>query len=600
MDRDYTTDAEQELLDDISSLNGINSQFPFSTNYQNLGVTDPANGSPFFNNYQNNNSLLYGSLYNSSIPNAFARVRNYDATAAGVNSGNGFFGISNQMDGIGGSSAGLASFKSALENAVSAIDLSAVGSGTSDVINSLKNSNDIANGTIFGDSYEYASNVFELGFEEEAGRSYAYYEEALDRVFDVDENGVVTYDMDEVEAILSKDADDITEAEYYAVSMAFTYMDEDDMETTICLLMDDGEDVNLPWYDNWNLLNGGPDDYSVWHLDEDKYAGFCNGMNAVSNDNLMMINIYDAQCEITGDMTYRNLADNEENRRMTIVQRNALVQSLGNVSSFRAEYGEDSPTISISYAEDGSLSFDYKDHEKVDVDRTIDGGVMSVTVNYSVGSRNITVGACSTGAGHDYTNTENVSIQLHSNFADGFTSEGYEAGIGAFCLRYLIPLATDESHAYVSNSVGNSFEAIKDYVPYADVLLTTGYNMVNDYQNGVENATFLEGVDISLDQGNVYDTFDCCVCDVSYDLSGTEGYSVETSAVYVEGGRNTNVRLYLYNEATDSNVNVDYLVNNPGELATDITNNVSEDNGISIRDIGSASYSNLDEIMGGN
>jgi hypothetical protein len=310
----------------------------------------------------------------------------------------------------------------------------------------------------------------------------------------------------------------------------------------------------------------------------------------------MMINFYDAQCEITGDMNYRNLANEEEQRRMTIVQRNALVQSLGNVSSFRAEYGEDLPTISITCAEDGSLSFDYKDQVIIDANWAASGAVTPVRVNYSVGSRNITVGACSTGAGYDYTNTENVCIQLHSNFADGFTSEGYEDGIGAFCLRYLIPLATDETHAYVSNSVGNSFESVKDVVPYADVLLTTAYNMVNDYQNGVEDAAFLEGVDISLDQGNVYDTFDCCVCDVSY----STGSTVETSAVYVEGGRNTNVRLYLYNEATGSNVNVDYLVNNPGELATDITNNVSENNGISIRDIGSASYSNLGEIMGGN
>lgn len=580
MDRDYTTDAEQELLDNISSLNGINSQFPFSTNYQNLGVTDPANGSPFFNNYQNNNSLLYGSLYNSSIPNAFARVRNYDATAAGVSSGNNFanaasfFGISNQMDGIGGSSAGLASFKSALENAVSAIDLSAVGSGTSDVINLLKNSNDIANGTIFGDSYEYANDVFELGFEEEAGRSYAYYEEALDRVFDVDENGVVTYDMDEVEDILSKDADEITEAEYYAVALAFTYMGEHDMETTICLLMDEGEDHDYTWIQE-NI--GMQEDYTEWQLDDDKYESFCNGLNNVSNQNLLTINVLDYAYEDTGDTTYRDLADAEYERRLDIVQRCALVESLSNVKSFRADMGDDDPDIDIDILDDGSLRFEFHEWGIVEGTQYTDNIVTS-----NLHESSIVIGSCHSGVGTDITTTNAVNIANHNHFAAGFNSDGFEDSdaCAMFWISHVLGFGGETAHAYVSNGIGESVKSLNNIageaVPYVDVLITSVVNGVVDYNTGVNNALFLENQEVLLESGNVYNVFDCNTCMVTYDMCDHHG----ESGLYAQAGRDTVVRVVEYNYYTGNSYTIEDIINNPSDMHdefTDLIDNGRED-----------------------
>lgn len=584
MDRDYTKDAEQEILVDISNISGLNSQFQFSTSYQGLGVQEPINGSSYFSLYQSDNSTFYGNMHGSHIPNAFERVRNYDATAAGMGNGTTLlyysFSTTSAIDMVSGHSGSLSAFKSNLEKARDALKVSEAGYGVTNIINALSENDDIANGSIFGDSYEYAKDIEEKGFKEEAGRSNAYYKDALDRVFDV-ENGVVTYDMDEVKAILSKDADDITEAEYYAVSLAFTYMGEDDMESTICLLMGEGVDHDCTWtQENF----GHQKDYTEWHLDEDKYEGFCNGLNNVSNQNLLTINILDYTGADTGDDTYRDLANAENDRRYVIVQRCALINSLSNVESFRAKMGDAEPDINIEFIDNRAIKFQF-----------YEWGLVSGS-NYGQASTlresSIVIGGCNGGVCTDLETTETVKVATRNHFADGFNSEGFENSdaCAKFWISHIWGFGGDVAHTYVSNGISESVKSVNNIageaVPYVDVLFTNVMNGIADYDKGVNDAIFLDDQEVKLDSGNAYNVFGIDTCYVTYDIKDHHG----EGGLYAQAGRDTVARVASYDCQAGKSYSIDYIINNPSEMIEEFNELIHDGRGELLENVSKTSY----------
>ena len=591
MDRDYTTSAEEELINSVEELYDSSNNFSFSTDYTAL-IPDPPNGLTSYEAYLASCSSLINDYITQRISSIFDEVRSFDAGVVSVSKS--WIGKTYSFFVSNDALSGLDSFKNELEKVYSLIDLSALGDSTSAIASAIMNAPENIDGSIFGDSLVYADNVYDLGYEDEAGRSYAYYEEALDRVLNV-ENGVVTYDMDEVEAILSKDADDITEAEYYAVAQAFTYMNEDDMETTIALLMDDREDVEVGF---WDKTLHGSKDYSVWQLDEEKYQNFCDAMNSVSSDNVAFINYCDALCEATGDLTYDDLADAAEKRRMTIVQRNALVQNLDNISEFRGELGTDEPDLEITYDDEGTLSLKYKNKNSI-----FSGGVQMV---YTLYDRTISVSNCTTGAAYQSENQHNICVELNNSFCSGFTSEGYE-GDYPYWLKVALGIGNDGLNEYfVSGASDLAENVIGQYskaIPYVGIIISGIMNGITDYENGIQSAAYMEGVDISLSQGTVYSNFDCDVCVVKYSIDEddvvTQTSDTYVTMVYAEAGRNTYVRIALYNYYTNGEVTVDDVINNPGELAADI-NSHSDENKFEIRNVYEANYADIDILLNNN
>lgn len=530
MDRDYTTEAEEEFSGNINYFTYLNNQYTFSTNQSTSNTLDLTYYSQMHSNILTANTDLYSSYMNAGV-SMFDKVRAYDAQKA--------YDETVQDE--------LHDFKIKLQTIRELIKIPQLGSTVQNINYNLGRygRESALYGSIFGDSIQYAENVEAVGFAEQAQNSRAYYERTLKSIFYIDESGNRLYNMAVIKEILAKDADEITVAEYTAIATAYTYMNESDMEALFIEMMTLTNEENYSWLEEkislgFNIIN---EDYYEWTIDEEKWSGFTQGLNLVSQYNLVAINNLQ-------DMNRPDAVEACAKLRKNIVQKQAVADAMHNVNKFRASYGADRPYINIAKKDTGEYEICFKEYYAY---HALNSLICSSTLHDS----KIEIGQCLCGYKALLKNTERVCVSLHEYVSPYFNSGGFvnEDAQDMFIIEHILGLSMNCELEYIE------FEAGGDNVPFLGTFLESTLGAVVDYEKGKADAAFVEITSNTLRANNVFLVFDCYVVRATYDT-----YNIVGDSIFAEAGEDTVRRVKYFNEniaKTGDKVSINQIIEDP-------------------------------------
>lgn len=168
----------------------------------------------------------------------------------------------------------------------------------------------------------------------------------VERVMSVSDTGEVVINMQEVEKILSKDADAITSQEYGALALAYLNADDEELGQFLQYMMGERTDVDPGMLEV--LLRGNSEfvnhDYTEWKLDQEKSLEIQYRIAMTSEVALYMMQVSDEE-----------LADDMEKQRATMLQRLSLMNAISGQRTFRGELGAEYPDIAVMQSENGDL-----------------------------------------------------------------------------------------------------------------------------------------------------------------------------------------------------------------------------------------------------
>ena len=389
-------------------------------------------------------------------------------------------------------------------------------------------------------------------------------------IIKVDDNGNVTYDMDAILDMLSKPADEIPQSAYDAIAYAFVNMSDEDMEKTLLAMMNGRENHDYPWYNELFGPIAGQinNDYSSWTMNQDKLNNLYRSMNGLVEGNMYLINVFDQAYSETGVKDYKTIADNLSDGEYSITQKAALLNSLTHVDQFNGDYKGDNPTFDITTKADGSIEVKFNEYRNV--------GSITSPVFSDRGESTITIGYTQDGVNHAYSNIDDVTVMLHDRFADGFTADGFESDQAKynFFAEHIFGYADGEGSNFVSGKIADVAEKIPKVGGVAGKAAGPVYDAANavvtaigDYETGKADAAFIDGVGDILKETEIYETFDCNVCNVQYDTADNK-----INAVFVEPGRYTYEKIDYYNNnmAGNDKITINDIVENPVALCENI------------------------------
>lgn len=553
MDRDYTTDAEEEYRGYLYIFHNCNEQLSFQYTPTTNNISTVSVYNQTFNDITGSNSYAYSNYLSKGICK-FEEVRNYDKQAS----------VDTENLEL------LEEFRSTLENVRKLLKLPQLGGSYEDIKYYLGRFGRDSSlyGSIFGDDVNYADLVQYTGFTEIAQNSRAYYERDLAAIIAVDENGNVTYDMEAIEKILGKDACDITSAEYTVIATAYLYMDENDIETLFCDMMVLSEKKDYKWYQERIF---GPwtheiyDDYYEWSIDDEKWKGFTQGLDTVSMYNLATIDAYQDN--------YPEISDAAANWRYNIVQRESMADAMLNLHEFRAPYGDEKPYLNIIRTEDekGNSLYSIEFEEYYMITSKYGDKLVSSSLHKS----NINIGVCNPGIASQFITTDNVLISLHEYYAPYFNSEGFvsDEAETAFYLEHFLGYAIDNG----LYSVGPTDDS---KIPDVSSILLSIKDMALDYEQGVQDAKMIEIATNKLKEENVYSFFDCDVVIVEYDT-----YDISGDSIYADAGQYTMRQVEKYNNKLKQDITIKQIIEDPISINNDLNYFVDNGGGDLLHDI---------------
>lgn len=419
-----------------------------------------------------------------------------------------------------------------LSKIVEMLTASSLGGDTNSAIESIKKGN--VKGTIFDTSLNFTATVAQLGYKDLAENSHAAYLDALNRMGTIGENGKYYPDLNKVLDILSKKAEEITPAEYYAASYAFCFMDEKGKEKVLERLLKEAKGVVIE--DDGICIS-----YKNAETDEEKYKGLVSGMNKVLTINILEIHAADDMDLMDGDYYVGYYLD--VIRRQNLVQSAALLDAFGVVKSCNSYDKNEDSFIQLKCKEDGALILSYSN------------SIINI-------EQKIIVNACRTGAGQDFDNIKRINVKLSNYFAPGFEKTTFPDGSEHYSLK-------DDEALY--NFLGNQAKdfLFGDYRGYCDdklfgnavkklpaeeaaelaekvPILKLGAKFVIDtqkkYRELAKNKEFIDGVIKDTETTKIYDLFAIESCIVTYNTNEIKGdyfFAVE--------GRDTAERVDCYN-----------------------------------------------------
>lgn len=412
-------------------------------------------------------------------------------------------------------------------------------------------------GSIFGNDLSYAGIVEAIGFTEQAANSKAYYEQAFATVF-IYVDGKPVYDMAAIEKILAKDASEITNAEYIVIAMAYTMMNEKDMETLFCDMMTLSDTCNYTWgqeHIGGPMVGNIKKDYYEWSIDDDKWNGFMQGLSLISTYNAQLVNVLQQDALVD-----QNIVEN----RYQLVQKEAIAQAIYNVHEFRNSYGEDRPYLNITC--EGGNNKTYIINFKEEYITPMLG-----TLN-SLHTSQITVGQSRSGVTSAAIVTDHVMVDLHNHFAPNFTSVGFSSPeaqqtfIAEHMFGFLLDVAGEGIDAGIEEAFGGN-------IPVVGNLISDGIGAMEDYYQGVEDATALEAAADELMKTNLYSYFDCAVSITNYQTNNISG-----EYLYADAGIQTIQIINDYNDMFDTEITIPQLLNDPYSVNEDYHLRIEEEN----------------------
>ncbi len=542
MDRDYTTEKEQKHIGFIESLTSENNNCKFDQLSSGLTLPSVETCHETYQDIYATSNYYYENI-GYRTRRVFQEVRCFDANFAGEET------LQDDLNIL----------KNNMQRARDLLSLSSLGKSVSEINYNLgRYGSAVAlEGSIFGNDLSYAGIVEAIGFTEQAANSKAYYEQAFATVF-IYVDGKPVYDMAAIEKILAKDASEITNAEYIVIAMAYTMMNEKDMETLFCDMMTLSDTCNYTWgqeHIGGPMVGNIKKDYYEWSIDDDKWNGFMQGLSLISTYNAQLVNVLQQDALVD-----QNIVEN----RYQLVQKEAIAQAIYNVHEFRNSYGEDRPYLNITCEGENNKTYIINFKEEYITP-------MLGTLN-SLHTSQITVGQSRSGVTSAAIVTDHVMVDLHNHFAPNFTSVGFSSPeaqqtfIAEHMFSFLLDVAGEGIDAEIEEAFGGN-------IPVVGNLISDGIGAMEDYYQGVEDATALEAAADELMKTNLYSYFDCAVSITNYQTNNISG-----EYLYADAGIQTIQIINDYNDMFDTEITIPQLLNDPYSVNEDYHLRIEEEN----------------------
>lgn len=542
MDRDYTTEKEQKHIGFIESLTSENNNCKFDQLSSGLTLPSVETCHETYQDIYATSNYYYENI-GYRTRRVFQEVRCFDANFAGEET------LQDDLNIL----------KNNMQRARDLLSLSSLGKSVSEINYNLgRYGSAVAlEGSIFGNDLSYAGIVEAIGFTEQAANSKAYYEQAFATVF-IYVDGKPVYDMAAIEKILAKDASEITNAEYIVIAMAYTMMNEKDMETLFCDMMTLSDTCNYTWgqeHIGGPMVGNIKKDYYEWSIDDDKWNGFMQGLSLISTYNAQLVNVLQQDALVD-----QNIVEN----RYQLVQKEAIAQAIYNVHEFRNSYGEDRPYLNITCEGENNKTYIINFKEEYITS-------MLGTLN-SLHTSQITVGQSRSGVTSAAIVTDHVMVDLHNHFAPNFTSVGFSSPeaqqtfIAEHMFSFLLDVAGEGIDAEIEEAFGGN-------IPVVGNLISDGIGAMEDYYQGVEDATALEAAADELMKTNLYSYFDCAVSITNYQTNNISG-----EYLYADAGIQTIQIINDYNDMFDTEITIPQLLNDPYSVNEDYHLRIEEEN----------------------
>lgn len=179
-----------------------------------------------------------------------------------------------------------------------------------------------------------------------------------EQIFTVSEQGERAVNIEEVERILSKDSEKITNEEYDVLALAYLLTEEDDLDAFFLPMLKERTDHNESWYASSMYYKV----YSEWEIDHEKVAQI-GGRVAGYEKGLLRL-IWEYRTEGDED-TIEDAIIECEVQREDMLQRMTLLDVVNQMGAFDGEYKADDPILTIEETEDRELLLRLSESEAV-------------------------------------------------------------------------------------------------------------------------------------------------------------------------------------------------------------------------------------------
>ena len=553
MDRDYSMETERELCFCMGMVNNNDVELA------------PVSSSTYINSqdYMNFDLNIYSQLniyehIGNGTAACFCNVRQYDSTYTIVPGNSMIVSLEN--------------YKNELQSICDCLSVPNIGCNVADINYNLGRYGDsLLYNSIFDGGGRYASVVAANGFNEVIlnSDSASAAEYLYNRIITVNSDGSVNYDMDVLLEVMSRPAENITEAEYAAIAMAYLYMDDTDMTEFIKASMVESEKCI--------------GDYKVWEPDALKCSNISAEIYEIEQSTLYIA--YSAEQIFLQNRTSTNkeIADQLLSLRRSFSQKNVLFQSLNNISPILGGEDDSFPDIKIQAVNQNDNKTDYS------VDYKTLSGKIELNNSMNFGYGNIYVKSC-VSSDKEFDDVVNSARNTFNNtFCEGFDTDGLTS-VEAYCNFQLSHIKEFVSSMCNDTILGSVIDKVnidaqsKQALGLMGDILEYVPNLMDDYNQGVENAQIIEQQITNIENCDTYKTFGCEFVWVTYD-----SIVEQNTASYVTVGAYTLDSLYAFNEIfPEKATTMEELLNDIDSLTVKKTDIIKEGNGDGLTEVSRA------------
>lgn len=184
------------------------------------------------------------------------------------------------------------------------------------------------------------------------------YDVYYEQIFTVSEQGERTVNIEEVERILSKDSEKITNEEYDVLALAYLLAEKDDLDAFFLPMLKERTDHNESWYASSMYYKV----YSEWEIDHEKVEQIGGRVAGYEKGLLRLIWEYGAEGE---EDTIEDTIIECKGQRKDILQRMTLLDVVNQMGAFDGEYEAENPVLAIEETENRELLLKLSEGEVV-------------------------------------------------------------------------------------------------------------------------------------------------------------------------------------------------------------------------------------------
>lgn len=382
----------------------------------------------------------------------------------------------------------------------------------------------------------------------------------IERILTVNADGTITANWSEVEKVLHKPAEEITQEEYEALALLYLNIEETELSRFLGLCMDRTTDVEIPWYKEMVQMGtgfSGAEDYSEWTVNTEKLNKLLEQVSIASDGTLAMLRVIDSEKQ---KEEYRVLLD----QRNIIIQRMTLLEVAGEVGNFRGAYQAEYPTITIKQNEDESLTMSFCQFRNI-------GSEVSPMMS-NLGESTINISRTTNGENIDRDVLKGIELSFMGYFGETFVANEVYAFAVDEVTGEMISQGAEGMGSYLAEKTGKeALESVIGYVPLVGDIAGFAMDMAENRAEAEEAREFIAGQFDSLESAMIYRTFDCSVNFVQHDTADNEQL-----ILYTQSGRKTADIVSNVNDALGTEITEVDVVRNPNEISKLIDQLIAE------------------------